>query len=217
VAAQADDPRSAELVDDALYVLSRSGPGLGRPLVDTITASKIKNLKELRPPSSGTSRIRILFALDPWRSAILLVAGNKEGKWKRWVHRSDPESRASVRGLPEGTGGRGAQLMSGYIKWDRAGYIERVGGPEEAERRRKQLMARQTGYRLAEERKRQGLTQAQLAEVMGATPGRVSQIERGGLATIEAVARYVEALGGRLDLISSFGDHTLTVIATEAA
>jgi len=107
--------------------------------------------------------------------------------------------------------------MSGYTKWDRAGYIERVGGPEEAERRRKQLMARQTGYRLAEERKRQGLTQAQLAEVIGATPGPVSQIERGELATIEAVARYVEALGGRLDLIASFGDHTLTVIATEAA
>jgi ribosome-binding protein aMBF1 (putative translation factor) len=107
--------------------------------------------------------------------------------------------------------------MSGYTKWDRAAYIERVGGPEKAERRRKQLMAHQTGHRLAEERKRQGLTQAQLAEAMGVTPGRVSQVERGELATIEAVARYVEALGGRLDLIASFGDHTLTVTTTEAA
>ncbi len=107
--------------------------------------------------------------------------------------------------------------MSGYTKWDRAAYIERVGGPEEAERRRKELMARQTGYRLAEERKRQGLTQAHLAKAMGVTPGRVSQIERGELATIEAVARYVEALGGRLDLVASFGDHTLTVTTTEAA
>ena len=43
---------------------------------------------------------------------------------------------------------------------------------------------------------------------MSVTPGRVSQIERGELATIDAVARYVEALGGRLDLIASFGDHT---------
>jgi hypothetical protein len=51
---------------------------------------------------------------------------------------------------------------------------------------------------------------------MGVTPARVSQIERGELATIDAVARYVEALGGRLDLIASFGDHTLTV-TTEAA
>ncbi len=107
--------------------------------------------------------------------------------------------------------------MSSYSKWDRDAYIERAGGPEEAERRRKTLMARQTGYRLAEERKRHHLTQAQLAQAMGVTPGRVSQIERGELATIDAVARYVEALGGRLDLVASFGDHTLTVTTTEAA
>lgn len=78
-------------------------------------------------------------------------------------------------------------------------------------------MARQSGRQLAEERKRQGLTQARLAEAMKVTPGRVSQIERGELATIDAVARYVSALGGRLDLIASFGDHTLTVAPTEAA
>jgi transcriptional regulator with XRE-family HTH domain len=63
---------------------------------------------------------------------------------------------------------------------------------EEAERRRKALMARQSGQRLAEERKRHGVTQAQLAPAMGATPGRVSQIERGELATIDAVACYVD-------------------------
>ena len=52
--------------------------------------------------------------------------------------------------------------MTSYTKWDRAAYIDRVGGEEEAERRRKALMARQSGQRLAEERKRHGLTQAQL-------------------------------------------------------
>ena len=89
--------------------------------------------------------------------------------------------------------------MTSYSPWDRDAYIERVGGPEEAERRRKVLMARQSGQRLADERKQRGLTQAQLAETMGVTPGRVSQIERGELSTIEAIARYVRALGGRLD------------------
>jgi DNA-binding XRE family transcriptional regulator len=107
--------------------------------------------------------------------------------------------------------------VSSYSKWDRAAYIERAGGQDEAERRRKALMARQSGYRLAEERKRRGLTQAQLARVMDVSPGRVSQIERGEIATIYSVARYVEALGGRLDLVASFGDHTVTVTTTEAA
>jgi transcriptional regulator with XRE-family HTH domain len=46
-------------------------------------------------------------------------------------------------------------------------------------------MARQSGHRLAGKRKRHGLTQAQLAQAMGVSPGRVSQIERGELATIE--------------------------------
>jgi hypothetical protein len=34
---------------------------------------------------------------------------------------------------------------------------------------------------------------------------------------MDAVARYFEALGGRLDLLASFGDHTVTVATTYAA
>jgi len=89
---QASDTKTAGLVDDAIFALSCSGPALGRPLVDTITASKIKNLKELRPGSSGRSEIRILFVFDPWRSAILLVAGNKAGRWSRWYAEAIPRA-----------------------------------------------------------------------------------------------------------------------------
>jgi DNA-binding XRE family transcriptional regulator len=107
--------------------------------------------------------------------------------------------------------------MTGYVRWDREAYVDRVGGQEEAERRRKSLLASVSGQRLADERKRHGLTQAQLAELMEVTPGRVSQIERGAVSTIEAVARYVQALGGRLDLVANFEDHTVTVTVTDAA
>jgi hypothetical protein len=89
---QRSDAKTADLVDDAIYALSYSGPTLGRPLVDTITGSKIKNLKELRPGSSGTSEVRILFVFDPWRSAILLVAGDKSGKWNRWYAQAIPHA-----------------------------------------------------------------------------------------------------------------------------
>jgi hypothetical protein len=32
----------------------------------------------------------VLFCFDPWRSAILLVAGNKAGKWNRWYTEAIP-------------------------------------------------------------------------------------------------------------------------------
>jgi hypothetical protein len=87
-----DDPGTAELVDEAIYALSVSGPTLGRPLVDSIAYSKIRNLKELRPGSGGRSEVRILFVFDPWRSAILLVAGDKAGKWRRWYQEAIPRA-----------------------------------------------------------------------------------------------------------------------------
>jgi hypothetical protein len=47
-------------------------------------------MKELRPPSSGTSEIRLLFAFDPRREAIFLVAGDKAGNWDRWYREAIP-------------------------------------------------------------------------------------------------------------------------------
>jgi len=49
-------------VNQAILVLERNGPAEGRPLVDTITASRIANTKELRPPSAGRSETRILWS-----------------------------------------------------------------------------------------------------------------------------------------------------------
>lgn len=67
--------------------LSRKGP-----TSDALwwTGSKGHNLKELRPGSGGTSEIRILFVFDPDRNAVLLVAGNKSGKWREWYSQSIP-------------------------------------------------------------------------------------------------------------------------------
>lgn len=55
-------------------------------------AGQDQELKELRPGSSGTSEIRILFAFDPWRSAILLIAGDKAGRWNRWYGDAIPKA-----------------------------------------------------------------------------------------------------------------------------
>ncbi|MBG0815272.1 helix-turn-helix transcriptional regulator [Planomonospora sp. ID82291] len=60
-------------------------------------------------------------------------------------------------------------------------------------------------------RKRRGLTQAQVADRMGISVARVSQIEKGDVSTREVLDRYVAALGGTLKLIADFGDEQLKV------
>lgn len=84
------DPTSLEQVVAAIELLEERGPQLGRPIVDTVSRSRHRNIKELRPGSAGRSELRILFAFDPERQAILLVAGDKAGNWQRWYQRNIP-------------------------------------------------------------------------------------------------------------------------------
>jgi hypothetical protein len=86
------DPVSHRLVNQAILVLERNGPAEGRPLVDTVTASRIANMKELRPPSARRSEIRVLLVFDPWRSVVLLVAGDKSGRWGDWYRTAIPQA-----------------------------------------------------------------------------------------------------------------------------
>jgi hypothetical protein len=84
------DRGSAILVGQAITALLDEGPSLGRPLVDRIKGSSLHNLKELRPGSTGTTEIRILFIFDPDRNAVLLVAGDKAGQWTTWYREAVP-------------------------------------------------------------------------------------------------------------------------------
>lgn len=86
------DQKSKTQVIDAIDRLAEGGPGLGRPLVDRLQGSQVHNLKELRPGSAGRSEIRILFVFDPWRSAILLVGGDKSGNWSDWYRQAIPQA-----------------------------------------------------------------------------------------------------------------------------
>jgi hypothetical protein len=69
----------------SVRLLAERGPGLGRPAVDTVTASRHSNMKELR---IGT--VRVLFTFDPRRAAILLIAGDKRGRWQEFYERMVP-------------------------------------------------------------------------------------------------------------------------------
>ncbi|NQZ10837.1 MAG: type II toxin-antitoxin system RelE/ParE family toxin [Algicola sp.] len=84
---QADDLQEKVLA--GLVALQTGGPGVGRPLVDTVNASKFKNMKELRVQHRGEP-VRAFFAFDPERQAIVLCAGNKGGNEKRFYKQMIP-------------------------------------------------------------------------------------------------------------------------------
>jgi DNA-binding XRE family transcriptional regulator len=105
--------------------------------------------------------------------------------------------------------------MSDHVRWQdiRAKLVERVGGEEVVAAETARLLAATTGQRLAELRKTRGFTQKDIADRMGVTKGRVSQIERGQISGQEVLARYAAALGGQLHQAIYFDDGDIAAIA----
>ncbi|NJC70799.1 helix-turn-helix transcriptional regulator [Planosporangium thailandense] len=105
--------------------------------------------------------------------------------------------------------------MSSYVRWNdiRAEQVERAGGEKAVDAGKQELLASVVGHRLAEVRRARGLTQQQVAEHMGVTKGRVSQIEQGKISGQDVVARYAAALGGRLHQAIYFDDGNIAAIA----
>jgi hypothetical protein len=69
-----------EEINAKVELLEERGPTLPRPHVDRIHQSRHQNMKELRGELSGKSDkeyLRVLFAFDPRRTALLLLGGDK--------------------------------------------------------------------------------------------------------------------------------------------
>ena len=78
---------------------------------------------------------------------------------------------------------------------------------------RQRMRAAQRAYRLVEIRRAHGLTQTDVAARMHVSQRRVSAVEHGELsrAQLATVASYVEALGGRVEIVADFGDERIVV------
>jgi DNA-binding XRE family transcriptional regulator len=105
--------------------------------------------------------------------------------------------------------------MGSHVRWAdiRAEHVERAGGEDAVEAGKQELLAEVIGHRLAEVRRARGLTQQQVAERMGVTKGRVSQIEQGKVSGQDVLARFAMALGGRLHQAIYFDDGDIAAIA----
>jgi DNA-binding XRE family transcriptional regulator len=107
--------------------------------------------------------------------------------------------------------------MSSTRGFDRDGFLTEFFPADrdraEVEAGAQALVSINRAHRLAEMRKRLGLTQADVAERMNVRQERVSAIERAKVDTSElrTLAAYIKALGGRLEIVADFGGERLVV------
>lgn len=67
-------------------MVPRPGQTLGR----SDSGQPVPQHERAAPPSTGSSEIRMLFAFDPAREVIFLVAGDKSGNWNRGYKQAIP-------------------------------------------------------------------------------------------------------------------------------
>lgn len=77
-----------DAVDFSVDLLIERGPQLEHPHSSKINGSRHAHMRELRVQSGGRP-LRIFYAFDPRRSAILLIGGDKTGD-KRFYERMIP-------------------------------------------------------------------------------------------------------------------------------
>ena len=100
----------------------------------------------------------------------------------------------------------------GTVRWSaiRDKHVEAIGR-EDVERGTSRLISQVRAHRLADMRKRRGLTQREVAQAMRVTVGRISQIENDELSGINVLDHYVTALGDCLEVVANFSDEQFKV------
>ena len=76
-------------IDRVVMLLEEHGPTLGFPYSSDIKGARFA-MRELRIQSGGRP-IRVLYAFDPVRSALLLLGGDKTGN-ERWYEENVPRA-----------------------------------------------------------------------------------------------------------------------------
>jgi hypothetical protein len=181
-------------------LLEELGPTLGRPLVDRVKGSAFHNMKELRCSSDGA--LRILFAFDPKREAILLIGGISQTTGTPGTTERS-QRLTSCNAVPQGAAQRREQRMTPKKFAElRDALYER--SPDSRERVAKDVTRLTEELGLAALRARTKRTQAQIADAIGTTQPGVSRLERQPDVLVSTLRDYVAATGGQLTLLAQY-------------
>ena len=83
-------PETRAAVDAYVTMLEERGPTLQYPYSSKVVGSRHSHMRELRVQHSGRP-IRVFYAFDPRRVAVLLIGGNKAGD-DRFYERMIPQA-----------------------------------------------------------------------------------------------------------------------------
>lgn len=90
-------------IDRNVYLLEQFGPTLSDRYSKPVVTSRYTHMRELRVQHGGEP-IRVLYAFDPRRVALLLLGGNKTGddRWyEKFVPRADELYEQRLRELAD--------------------------------------------------------------------------------------------------------------------
>jgi hypothetical protein len=186
--------REAEQVDVAAMValLEARDVRLAFPHSSAIRGSRHGHMRELRIQSGGKP-IRVFYAFDPRRNAILLIGGDKTGD-DRFYASYVPMADA----LYDEHRNKFAALRAGLSP----------AQSEAVEQRIAELRAEMT---LAELRQARQLTQQTLSGTLNVGQAAVAKMERRTDMYVGNLRRFVEAMGGELDVIARFPEGSVKI------
>ncbi len=135
---------------------------------------------------------------------MLLLGGDKAGNWQRWYRDNIPTAERLYLEYMADNQEQPGNAEAYPQDWEIFEQELHAAGvsPEEIEPGTRLLLAQARGHQLAQARKDLSLGRREIAATMDVSVARVSQIEHGEVTSFEVIARYVKALGGRLDLVA---------------
>jgi hypothetical protein len=171
--------------------LEEAGIGDGAPPQD---------LMLLRPAVFADDDVRVLFTYDSGEAMVVLLAA-AEGRTERreWSEMAISRSRALL----------GGDTDSGFVVHDKELFVSELfpGDASVLDSGAADLVGQSRSHGLAAVRRKTGLTVGDVARRMDTNPQRVADIERAGLDALDVgtLAAYLDALGGRLEIIADLG------------
>jgi DNA-binding XRE family transcriptional regulator len=197
-----DQDAVARVVD----MLESAGVSLPFPYGSAIEGSRYA-LRELRIKSRG-KQIRVLYAFDVERQAVLLIGGDKTGH-DRFYEVAIPKAERLLEAIPRRTGCGAQEEVMKVQRW--ADIKARSMTKERIAKVRRAADEELLALSLRELREVAGKNQVEMAELVEVTQSALSRMERREDNPISTLRRYVEALGGELEIVAVLGNKRITL------